>query len=70
MHDNIIYRLELTDEQYIFLKQVKNEYIDNKKNNIKYNFVEEPEVVFEEIKNDDIISNSAIDLFGDIVEVD
>ena len=22
-------------------------------NNIKYNFVEEPEVVFEEIKNDD-----------------
>ena len=50
--------------------KVKNEYIDNKKNNIKYNFVEEPEVVFEEIKNDDIISNSAIDLFGDIVEVD
>ena len=25
MHDNIIYRLELTDEQYIFLEQVKKE---------------------------------------------
>ena len=28
MQDNIIYRLELTDEQYIFLEQVKNEYIE------------------------------------------
>ena len=28
MQDNIIYKLELTDEQYIFLKQVKNEYIE------------------------------------------
>lgn len=28
MQDNIIYRLELTDEQYEFLEQIKNEYID------------------------------------------
>ena len=28
MQDNIIYRLELTDEQYKFLEQIKNEYID------------------------------------------
>lgn len=28
MRDTIIYRLELTDEQYEFLEQIKNEYID------------------------------------------
>lgn len=28
MQDNIIYRLELTDEQYIFLEQVKKEYVE------------------------------------------
>ena len=28
MQDDIIYKLELTDEQYIFLEQVKNEYIE------------------------------------------
>jgi len=28
MQDKIIYKLELTDEQYMFLKQVKNEYIE------------------------------------------
>ena len=28
MQDKIIYRLELTDEQYLFLEQVKNEYIE------------------------------------------
>ena len=28
MQDNIIYRLDLTDEQYIFLEQVKKEYIE------------------------------------------
>ena len=28
MQDNIIYKLELTDEQYMFLEQVKNEYIE------------------------------------------
>ncbi len=28
MQDNIIYKLELTNEQYMFLEQVKNEYIE------------------------------------------
>lgn len=28
MQDNIIYKLELTDEQYMFLEQIKNEYIE------------------------------------------
>ena len=28
MQDNIIYRLELTDEQYEFLERIKNEYIE------------------------------------------
>ena len=28
MQDNIIYKLELTDEQYMFLVQVKKEYIE------------------------------------------
>ncbi len=57
----------ISDEYW---EKVKNEYIVNLKNNKKYEFIDEPEVIFEEIKNDDIISNSAIDLFGDIVEVD
>ena len=50
---------------------LKNEYIYNLKNNIKYNLIDEPDIVFEEIEKDDIIINSAISLFGDdIVEVD
>lgn len=28
MQDNIIYKLELTNEQYMLLEQVKNEYIE------------------------------------------
>ena len=28
MQDNIIYRLELTNEQYIFLEQIKKQYIE------------------------------------------
>ena len=50
--------------------EVKSEYISNLKNNIKYEIKEEPKVLLEELKNDDIISNSAIELFGDIVEVE
>ena len=57
----------ISDEYW---EKVKNEYMVNLKNNKKYEFIDEPEVIFEEIKNDDIISNSVIDLFGDIVEVD
>ena len=41
------------------------------KNGIEYEVLEEPLPVFEEIKKDDIISSSAISLFGDeIVEID
>ena len=52
-------------------EKLKNEYIANLKNNQKYNVEKEPDVILEENKNDDIIVNSAISLFGeDIVEVE
>lgn len=58
----------ITDEEWEILKK---EYISNLKNNVSYEVKEEPEVVLEEIKNDDIISSSAISLFGeDIVEIE
>ena len=51
--------------------EIKKEYIYNLKNNISYNIMEEPEVLFEESEKNDIISSSAISLFGeDIVEID
>ena len=49
-------------------KKIKEQYIINFKNNYEYNIVEEPDPIYEETKNDDIINDSAIDLFGDIVE--
>ena len=58
----------ITDEEWEILKK---EYISNLKNNVSYEVKEEPEVILEEIKNDDIISSSAISLFGeDIVEIE
>ena len=48
----------------------KNEYISNLKNGIKYKIVEEPRQILEETKNNDIITNNAIELFGDIVEIE
>ena len=57
----------ITDEYW---EKVKNEYILNKKNNVKYEVVEEPKPLFEELKNNDIITSSAVELFGDIVEVE
>jgi len=51
-------------------EKVKNEYIKNLKDGIKYEIKEEPKPVLEEISNDDIISSSAMQLFGDIVEVE
>ena len=58
----------ISDEEW---DKLKNEYISNLKNNIKYEIKEEPDVILEEIKNDDIISSSAISLFGeDIVEIE
>ena len=50
--------------------KVKNEYIKNLKDGVKYEVKEEPEPVFEEIENNDIISSSAVQLFGDIVVVE
>ena len=50
---------------------LKNQYITNLKNNISYNLMEEPELVFEESNKNDRISSSAVELFGsDIVEVE
>ena len=57
----------ISDEKW---EVVKNEYISNLKNKVKYEVVDEPEVIFEDLKKDDIITNSAVDLFGDIVEVE
>ena len=57
----------ITDESWEF---EKGRYIDALKNNIHYTVMEEPEEVLEESKKDDIITNSAIELFGDIVEVE
>ena len=52
-------------------EKVKNEYIENLKNKVKYEVKEEPEVIFEELDKSDIISSSAVELFGsDIVEME
>ena len=50
--------------------KVKSEYIKKLKDGVKYEVKEEPEPIFEEIENNDIISSSAMKLFGDIVEVE
>lgn len=47
----------------------KEKYIKKIKKGIHYEVIEEPVEVYEESKKDDIISNSAMDLFGDIVEI-
>ena len=58
----------ITDKKW---EELKKEYIKNKKNNIVYEIVNEPELLFEDEEKDDIITSSAIDLFGsDIVEVE
>ena len=52
-------------------EELKKEYINHLNNNIKYEIVDEPELLFEESDKNDIISSSAIDLFGeDIVEIE
>lgn len=57
----------ISDEKW---EKVRNDYIANLKSGIKYEVKEEPEVIFEELKKDDIIMSSAVELFGDIVEVE
>ena len=52
-------------------EELKKEYINRLNNNKKYEIVHEPELLFEENDKNDIISSSAIDLFGeDIVEIE
>ena len=53
-----------------YWEKVKQEYINDLRNGIKYEVEEEPRAVYEELKNDDIITSSAVSLFGDIVEID
>ncbi len=49
--------------------EIKNDYISNLKNGVKYKLLKEPDPVFEVGEKDDIITSSAVDLFGkDIVE--
>ena len=50
--------------------QVKNEYINSLKSGSSFEVQDEPEEIFKEEKNDDIISNNAVKIFGaDIVEI-
>ena len=51
-------------------EKIKSEYISNLKNNVSYKIEEEPDEIFENLNNDYIITSSAINLFGDIVEVE
>ena len=55
----------ISDER---LEEEKNKYIKCIKDGNHYDVVEEPSEVYEETKNNDIISSSAVELFGDIVE--
>lgn len=52
--------------------KLKEEYIKKFKNKEKLEYIKEPDPIFEELDNDDIIvSSAAIELFGsDIVEID
>lgn len=55
----------ITDEEW---ELEKNKYIKSIKDGNHYVVIDEPEEVYEEVKNNDIISSSAVELFGDIVE--
>ena len=48
----------------------KENYIKSIKDGVPYKTLEEPEEIFEEIENNDIIVSSAVELFGDIVEIE
>ena len=56
----------ITDEEW---ENEKNNYIKSIKDGKSYQVIEEPKEIYEEIKKNDIISNSAVELFGDIVEI-
>ena len=72
---DVYHRITNSDKQFAIVsdtewERLKNEYISNLKNGIKYEIISEPNPVLEELNKDDIISNSAVELFGDIVEVE
>lgn len=51
--------------------KAKSDYIKTIKSGGSYSLIEEPAPeLFEDTKKDDIISNGAVELFGDIVEID
>ena len=50
-------------------EEEKNKYIKNIKEGVMYNVIEEPQESYEETLKNDIILNSAVELFGDIVEI-
>ena len=50
--------------------KLKDDYITKFKNKESLDYLKEPDPVFEELNNDDIIVSSAVELFGDIVEID
>ena len=56
----------ITDSEW---ESEKNNYIKSVKEGSVYQVVEEPKEIYEEVKKNDIIINSAIELFGDIVEI-
>ena len=57
----------ISDDQW---NEEKNKYIKSLKEGKKYQILEEPVEVLEEVNKNDIIGSSAMDLFGDIVEVE
>ena len=56
----------ITDERW---ENEKKNYIKLKKDGKKLELLEIPNEIYEEKENNDIISNSAVELFGDIVEI-
>lgn len=50
-------------------EKCKSDYIKCMKDGKHYEFIEEPDEIYEETEKNDIIMNSAVELFGDIVEI-
>ena len=50
--------------------KLKEDYIKKFKNKESLEYLKEPDPIFEELDNNDIIVSSAVELFGDIVEID
>lgn len=57
----------ISDERW---NEVKSNYIETLRDGGSFSIMEEPDKEFKKEKKNDIISNEAIDLFGEIVEID